>query len=65
MHGKSCCDQFQTEGGYGRHLRSKHPEVTAASAAVQAELLQYYQDIGRVQQNSPEQSRQKSGRRRK
>ena len=65
MHCKFCCYEFQTAGWYGRHLRSKHPECSVASGAGHDELLQYSQDLGRVQQNSPEQSRQNSCRRRK
>ena len=60
-----CCYKFHTAGLYGTHLRSKHPECSVASGAGHDELLQYYQDPGVVQQNSPAQSRQNSGRRRK
>ena len=65
MQCKFCCYKFQTAGWYGRHLRSKQPECSVASGAEHDELLLYLQDPGRVQQNSAEQSRQNSGRRRK
>ena len=65
MQCKFCCYKFKTAVWYGRHLRSKHSECVVASGAGHDELLQYSQDSGGVQQNSPEQSRQNSGRRRK
>ena len=65
MYCKFCCYEVQTAGWYGRHLRSKHPECSLASGVGHDELLQYSQDSGRVQRNSPEQSLQNSGRRRK
>ena len=62
---KFCCYKVQTAVWYGRQLRSKDPECSVASVAVHDELLQYSQDARRVQQNSPEQSRQNSALRRK